>query len=342
MKTILITGGCGFIGSNFIRYALENHSDWNIVNLDKLTYAGNPENLASVRNHPRYRFLRGDICDHELVDSILRGYGIEGIINFAAETHVDRSILNSTAFAETNIFGTLVLLNGVLKHGINRFIQISTDEVYGDLGESGSFTETSPLRPNSPYAATKASADLLVRSYIHTHAIPAIITRSSNVYGPYQFPEKLIPLMIIRTLQNRKLPLYGDGSNIREWLHVNDTCRAIDAVYTSGKVGEIYNIGSGEEMSNIDLVKQIVSYLGKNDDIIEFVKDRPGHDRRYSVDWTKLHLDTSWKPTLSLDEGLKETIEWYRENSSWWLPILRNGYKENYARMYGKEYEIDE
>jgi dTDP-glucose 4,6-dehydratase len=334
MKTLLITGGCGFIGSNFIRYALGNHPDRHIVNLDKLTYAGNPNNLATIENDERYTFVHGDVCDAGLVDSLFKKHSISGVIHFAAETHVDRSILGAAAFIDTNIKGTMVMLDAVRRHEIERFIHISTDEVYGDLGAEGYFTESSPLHPNSPYAASKAGADLLVQSYVHTFKVPAIITRSSNNYGPYQFPEKLIPLMILNTLHDKKLPVYGDGSNVRDWIYVEDNCRAIDVLYEKGRLGEAYNIGAGAEMVNIDVVKIILSVLGKKEDLIEFVKDRPGHDRRYAMDITKIREETGWTPGIDFNSGIGDTIRWYRDNEAWWRPLLNKDFEEYKKQVY--------
>ena len=342
MKTILITGGCGFIGSNFIRYALRRHPNWRIVNIDKLTYAGNRDNLKDIEHDERYTFIQGDICDKQLVGQIFTDHKISGVINFAAESHVDRSIMDATAFIETNVKGTMILLDAARQYGVERFMQISTDEVYGELGETGVFTEESPLQPNSPYAASKASADLLVKSYIRTFSIPAIITRSTNNFGPYQYPEKLIPLMILNAEHDENLPVYGDGLNVRDWIYVEDNCAAIDNIFNEGNTGEIYNIGSGCELANIDVVRKILDVLGKPDTLIKFVKDRPGHDRRYALDNTKIIKETSWKPSRSFDERLTETIVWYKENDSWWRPLLTRDYNEYRKNIYGEASTFNE
>lgn len=321
---ILVTGGAGFIGSNFVRYMLDKY-DHKIINLDLLTYAGNLENLKDIENHPNYTFVKGDICDRELVDDIFREHEISVVINFAAESHVDRSIDNPDIFVQTNVMGTQVLLDIAKNHwnlapddrystdyrdGV-KFIQVSTDEVYGELGESGYFTEETPLAPNSPYSASKAGADMLVRAYHETYKLPMNITRCSNNYGPYQHPEKLIPLMIGQAMQDKKLPVYGDGLQVRDWLHVYDHCVAIDRVMQKGKPGEVYNIGGNNEMKNIDLVKIILKELGKSEDLISFVKDRPGHDRRYAIDNSKITSELGWSPSYTFEEGIKETVEWY-------------------------------
>lgn len=317
---LLITGGAGFIGSNFIRHILHRYPDYQVINLDVLTYAGNLYNLADVTSHPNYFFVKGDICDLDLVDSIIAG-GIDVIINFAAESHVDRSILTPEQFVRTNILGTQTLLECAKKYGIQRFIQISTDEVYGSLGESGLFSETTPLAPNSPYSASKAGADLLVRSYYQTYGLPINITRCSNNYGPYQHPEKLIPRMIIQALNDEPLPVYGDGQNIRDWLHVEDHCHAIDLVLHRGKVGEIYNIGGNNEWKNIEIVEKILDYLNKPRTLIQYVEDRLGHDRRYGINATKICKELGWFPQHTFDEGLRSTIEWYVRNESWWNEV---------------------
>lgn len=316
---LLITGGAGFIGSNFIRYILREHPEWQVVNLDKLTYAGNLANLRDVEDNPRYRFVRGDIADRELVEKLFQEEKFDVVVNFAAESHVDRSILDSSPFIETNVKGVQVLLEAAREFEIRKFVQISTDEVYGSLGsDDPPFTEESPLLPNSPYSASKAAADLLCRAYFRTYGLPVVITRCSNNYGPYQFPEKLIPLMITNALEDKPLPVYGDGQNIRDWLFVEDNCRAIALVVEKGKPGEIYNIGGGEEKRNIDVVKAILRILGKPEGLITFVKDRPGHDRRYALDTGKIRREMGWQPTVSFEEGLTQTVKWYFENRSWW------------------------
>ncbi len=329
---LLVTGGAGFIGSNFIHHVLEEHPQWEVTNLDRLTYAGNLENLKAVQDEPRYHFVKGDIADRELVDSLL-SQDFDVIVNFAAESHVDRSILDATPFIETNVKGTQVLLEGAKKYGIQRFIQVSTDEVYGSI-DSGSFTEESPLFPNSPYSASKAAADLLCRAYFKTYHLPVIITRSSNNFGPLQFPEKLVPLVITNSLENRTVPVYGDGLNVRDWIFVKDNCHAIGMVLQKGKPGEIYNIGSGNEKTNLELVKKILELLGKPQSLIHFVTDRPGHDRRYALDITKITRELGWKPVYSFEEALSATVDWYLENEVWWRQIKSGEYLKYYERMY--------
>ncbi len=330
---LLVTGGAGFIGSNFVRLMLELHPGYEVFNLDKLTYAGNLENLAGLEKEPRHLFVRGDICEAEVVNRIL-SRGADAIINFAAESHVDRSILDSLEFVRTNILGTLSLLDGARRTGIGRFIQISTDEVYGSLGPSGSFTESSPLAPNSPYAASKASADLLVRSYFQTYGLPAIVTRCSNNYGPYQFPEKLIPLLVTNALSNMPLPIYGDGLHVRDWIHVRDHCVAIDQVLHHGTPGETYNIGARQEMPNLKIARLILRALDKGEDLISFVKDRPGHDRRYSIDPSKTERELGWKPAVPFEQGLQATVDWYRQNPAWVDHVRSGEYANYYDRMY--------
>ncbi|NLM03065.1 MAG: dTDP-glucose 4,6-dehydratase [Methanothermobacter wolfeii] len=331
MERILVTGGAGFIGSNFIRYMLERHS-YSIINLDALTYCGNLENLRDVEDHPRYTFIRGSITDRELVNRIIQD--VDAVINFAAESHVDRSIQDPEIFIKTNVLGTQTLLEASRREGIERFIQISTDEVYGSA-ETGYFTEETPLAPNSPYSASKAAADLMVRAYHRTYGLPVNITRCSNNYGPYQFPEKLIPLMITNALEDRPLPVYGDGMNVRDWLHVEDHCSAIDLVLHHGRDGEVYNIGGNNERRNIDIVRLILRELGKDESLIRFVEDRPGHDRRYAIDATRIRNELGWKPRYSFREGIKETINWYIRNRKWWENIKSGEYLRYYERMYG-------
>lgn len=331
--TLLVTGGAGFIGSNFIHYLLA-HTDYRVVNLDALTYAGNLENLCDIEDNPRYVSVYGTIGNRELVRHICRMYGVCGIINFAAETHVDRSVMGAELFFTTNVLGTLALLDVVKELGIERFLQVSTDEVYGALGGSGAFTEESPLAPNSPYSASKASADMLVRSYIHTHGIPALITRCSNNYGPYQFPEKLIPLMVLNALDDRPLPVYGDGRNVRDWLYVEDHCAALWCIYERGRIGEVYNIGGNCEQANIDVVKALLAIVGKPDSLITFVPDRPGHDWRYAVDFSKLHNELGWSPSRSFEDGLEHTISWYRNHPDWCNRVRSGAYKEYYLKQY--------
>jgi dTDP-glucose 4,6-dehydratase len=316
-----VTGGAGFIGSNFLLYMLNKYPQYEFINLDALTYAGNLDNLKDIKNHPQYTFIHGDITDRALVDDICHN-GVDYILNFAAESHVDRSILDPGIFVQTNVLGTQVLLEAAKQHQIKKFIQISTDEVYGSLGESGLFTEHTPLAPNSPYSASKASGDLLVRAYNETYQLPINITRCSNNYGSYQFPEKLIPLMIINALQDMALPVYGDGLQIRDWLHVYDHCSAIDLVLHKGVNGEVYNIGGNNERTNIEIVKSILEILGKPESLITYVDDRLGHDRRYGIDATKIHTQLGWCPVHNFDTGIVQTVEWYLENRAWWKDIL--------------------
>ena len=322
---ILVTGGCGFIGSNFIGYLLARNDLAKITNIDALTYAGNPANLAGVVADygERYEFLKADICDAEKVDQVLSKHDYFAVINFAAESHVDRSIDSPGDFIHTNVVGTSTLLNAARRHGVERFVQISTDEVYGSLGPEGKFTESSPLEPSSPYSASKASADLLALAYHHTYGMRVVITRCSNNYGPYQFPEKLIPLMIIKAMGGNALPVYGDGLNVRDWIHVEDHCAAILAALMNGKSGEVYNIGSDGELRNIDVVKRILAHLGKPESLIEYVTDRLGHDRRYAIDSTKAHRELQWKPSHRHEEGIIETIDWYVRHPEWWTPLLK-------------------
>ncbi len=332
--TILVTGGCGFIGSNFVRYMLDAHPHMAIVNIDKLTYAGNPENLDEVSSNPRYHFVKGDICVKQDVAAVFDRFAIDSVVNFAAESHVDRSITGPAIFIETNVGGTNTLLDIARERNINRFVQVSTDEVYGSLGATGKFTEETPLHPNSPYAASKASADLLVMAYHHTFGLPAVVTRCSNNYGPYQFPEKLIPLMIANAVDNKPLPVYGDGLNVRDWLYVLDHCRAIDVVLNQGKVGEVYNIGGNNEWKNIDIVRLLLKQIGKPESLITFVKDRLGHDRRYAIDASKIAKELGWRPIVSFEQGLLQTITWYLEHEGWWRRIVSGEYREYYKKMY--------
>jgi dTDP-glucose 4,6-dehydratase len=338
VKRILVTGGCGFIGSNFIRHIIDKGHF--VCNLDKLTYAGNPENLKDISDRKNYRFIKGDICDPKIVEKIMLGHDIDTIINFAAESHVDRSILGPEIFTKTNVLGTQTLLDvsrniwSKKGHRNKRFIQISTDEVYGSLGRKGKFKETTPLSPNSPYSASKASADLMVLAYFHTFGHPSIITRCSNNYGPYQFPEKLIPLMVINALSGKKLPVYGDGLNVRDWLFVGDHCSAIETVMNKGKTGEIYNIGGNNEWANIDVVKEILEQLGKPISMVEFVKDRLGHDRRYAMDAGKIMKQLGWRPKFRFENGLKNTVQWYLENTDWWEKVISGEYQHYYRKNY--------
>lgn len=312
---ILVTGGAGFIGSCFIRHMLKSHPDYKIINFDCLTYAGNIENLDDIKDNPNYSFVKADICDKKAVDKTVSE--VDCVINFAAESHVDRSILNPEIFIETNIKGTLNLLDCAKKRGIQRYLQVSTDEVYGTLGKDGYFTENTPLAPNSPYSASKAGADMLVRSYFETYKTPVLITRCSNNYGPYQYPEKLIPFFISKLLKGEKVPLYGDGLNVRDWLYVYDHCRAIDTVLHKGREGEVYNVGGHNEKSNIEITKIILKEMGRDESSIEYVKDRLGHDRRYAIDNTKITTELGWEPSLTFEEGIKLTINWYLNNIEW-------------------------
>lgn len=314
---LLVTGGAGFIGSNFIRYMLQQYKDIHIVNLDALTYAGNLNNLVDIAGDERYSFRKGNICDYALVKEIMSD-GIDYVVNFAAETHVDRSIDNASSFIRTNVEGTYTLLEAARTSKIIKYVQISTDEVYGALGKTGYFTETTPVAPNNPYSASKAGADMLVRAYYKTHGVPVNITRCSNNYGPYQYPEKLIPKMIDSVYQGKQLPVYGDGKNIRDWIHVIDHCRAIDLVLQYGRIGEIYNIGGNNERTNITIVRKILEVLGKDESLIEYVEDRLGHDYRYAIDASKIITELNWQPTYSFEVGLEETIKWYVNNLDWW------------------------
>ena len=320
MMTILVTGGAGFIGSNFIFYMLEKYPDYRIICLDKLTYAGNLLTLSTVMNNPRFRFVKGDICDEQLVVELFKNESPDIVINFAAESHVDKSIDSPQIFLQTNIIGTAVLMDACRKYAVKRFHQVSTDEVYGDLPYDSSnsfFTETTPLKPNSPYSSSKAAADLLVQAYHRTYGLPVSISRCSNNYGPYQFPEKLIPLIIFNALQDKPLPVYGDGQNIRDWLYVEDHCKAIDLISHKGRNGEVYNIGGHNEMRNIDIVKIICRELGKPESLITFVEDRKGHDRRYAIDAKKIERELGWKPETKFVHGIRNTIRWYAENREW-------------------------
>jgi len=331
---VLVTGGAGFIGSNFVRHLLDT-TDYRLVNLDLLTYAGNLENLTGCEGNPRYRFVRGDIRDRALLGRLLAEQQIDTVVHLAAESHVDRSVDAPHAFLQTNVLGTQVLLEESRRADVTCFIQVSTDEVYGSLGTVGSFHEGSPLAPNSPYAASKAAADMVCRAYHHTFDFPVIITRCSNNFGPYQFPEKLIPLMIANALADQPLPIYGDGQNIRDWLFVADHCTALTAVMRAGKPGEIYNVGGGQEMKNLDLVKLLLKMLNKSENLITFVRDRPGHDRRYAIDATKIRTELGWRPDHSFADGLQATVQWYLEHRDWWEKIRSGEYQDYYAKMYG-------
>jgi dTDP-glucose 4,6-dehydratase len=335
MRVVMVTGGCGFIGSNFIRYLLGTDPDVSVLNFDCLTYAGNPDNLSDLADDPRYQFVRGDITDRRAVRKAVET-GPIAVINFAAESHVDRSIHDSSPFIRTNILGTQILLDAVREFHVPRYVQISTDEVYGSLGPTGFFSETTHLAPNSPYAASKAAADMVVKSYVHTFGMPAVITRCSNNYGPYQFPEKLLPLFIMNLLHDEPVPVYGDGLNIRDWIHVRDHCAAIDRVWREGRVGEVYNIGGRCERTNLDLTNTLLEIMGKPRSLIRFVRDRPGHDRRYAMDSTKIEQELGWKATIPFEKGLQETIRWYESHPDWVARIRTGEYLKYYEKQYGR------
>ncbi|MDQ0162552.1 dTDP-glucose 4,6-dehydratase [Aeribacillus alveayuensis] len=332
---LLVTGGAGFIGSNFVHYMLEKYPNYKVVNYDLLTYAGKLENLKDVENHPNYTFVKGDINNRELVDYLVKTHEIDVIVNFAAESHVDRSITDPDIFVKTNVLGTQALLDVAKANHIKKYVQISTDEVYGTLGETGYFTEETPLAPNSPYSASKAGGDLLVRAYHETYGLNVNITRCSNNYGPYHFPEKLVPLMITNVLEGKELPIYGDGQNIRDWLHVKDHCAGIDLVIHKGRPGEVYNIGSHNERTNNEIVHLIVEKLGVSKDLIKYVADRPGHDRRYAINPTKIMTELGWKPQYTFEKGIAETIQWYIDNQEWWKNIKSGEYMNYYQKQYG-------
>ncbi|MEG2929939.1 MAG: dTDP-glucose 4,6-dehydratase [Oscillospiraceae bacterium] len=349
MKTILVTGGAGFIGSNFVSHMLKTH-DYKIINLDALTYAGNLENLADLQDNPNYRFIKGDIRDAVIVNDIFDKYNIDYVVHFAAESHVDRSITDPQVFVTTNVLGTQVLLDAAKNHwklhpedkhnreykaGV-KFVHVSTDEVYGALGKTGMFTETTPLAPNSPYSASKASSDLMVRAYHETFGLPVNITRCSNNYGPYQFPEKLIPLIINNCRNEKPLPVYGDGMQVRDWLHVSDHCSAIDTVLHKGVLGEVYNIGGNNEKANIEIVKLIIKTLSKSESLIQYVADRPGHDRRYAIDNTKITMQLGWSPAYTFEQGMAETIQWYIDHQDWMGRVISGSYQDYYRKMYSK------
>jgi len=335
MKRLLVTGGAGFIGSNFIRMVLSEHPDCSVVNLDKLTYAGNLENLAGFLDHPNHKFIKGDICNGPLLEQIIEKHQIDAIINFAAESHVDRSIAEPKVFIETNVTGTLTLLEAAHAKKLERFIQISTDEVYGALGDKGKFTEQTPLGPNSPYSASKAAADHLVKAFGHTWGVRFNITRCSNNYGPYQFPEKLIPLMINNALNNKELPVYGDGLYVRDWLYVYDHCTAIWQVLQKAPPGEVYNIGGCNEKANLEVIDVILKRLDKPKSLIRHVTDRPGHDRRYAIDAGKIIAELGWKPSVDFEEGMNKTIDWYIQNQDWLSNVVSGDYQKYYESMYG-------
>ncbi len=332
---ILVTGGAGFIGSNFIRLLLAESESHRVVNLDALTYAGNLGNLDAVRDHARHRFVKGDIRDRALLAELFE-QGFDAVVNFAAESHVDRSIESPSDFLDTNVMGAAALMDAARRHGGGLFVQVSTDEVYGSLGETGKFSEDSPLKPNSPYAASKASADLLCRAYHQTYGLPAVITRSSNNYGPYQFPEKFIPLFITNAIEKKPLPLYGDGLQRRDWIHVEDNCRAIALVLEEGAPGKVYNIGGNRELANIEAAWMILDKLGRPRDLIRHVEDRPAHDRRYALDSSLIEKELGFEPDYDFEDGIEATIKWYKENKDWWKAIKSGGYRDYYKKMYGK------
>ncbi|HUY13353.1 MAG TPA: dTDP-glucose 4,6-dehydratase [Terriglobia bacterium] len=330
---IIVTGGAGFIGSNFIHFFLKANPDAQIINLDKLTYAGNLDNLSRVQSHPNYRFVKGDVADKGLLNSLLDA-SVDAIVHFAAETHVDRSIAGGAEFVQTNVLGTFNLLETARQRRVERFVYVSTDEVYGSLGPGEFASEDSPLQPNSPYAATKGAADLLARSFWHTYRFPVLTTRSSNNYGPWQFPEKLIPLMIAQALEGKKLPVYGDGLNERDWIFVEDHCRAIARVLEAGRPGEIYNIGYGQPVTNLEIIRRLLQILNKPGHLIEFVADRPGHDRRYALNTQKLRSELAWEPAVELESGLKETVQWYQSHASWISKARSGEYQTYYEKFY--------
>ena len=333
---VLLTGGAGFIGSNLVRLILAERPGWRVVNLDRLTYAGNAENLADLAGDARYRFVRGDICDGALVSRLLEEEGIEAVMHLAAESHVDRSILAPSAFVDTNVRGTQVLLDAARGGTVRRFLHVSTDEVYGSLGPTGLFTEESPIAPSSPYSASKASSDLLALAYAHTFGLPVVVTRCSNNYGPYQFPEKLIPLMIANAIRDLPLPVYGDGKNVRDWIHVEDHCRGLMAALEGGRPGQVYNFGASSERRNIDIVHLVLELLGKPRSLVQYVKDRPGHDRRYAIDASKATRELGWSPRHRFEEALAGTVAWYQQNRPWWERIISGEYRTYYERQYGQ------
>ncbi len=352
-KTVLVTGGCGFIGVNFVRLLLETRDDLQVINLDKLTYAGNLQSLSEVENHARYTFVRGDICDNSLIDRLFTSHDIQAVVHFAAESHVDRSIIGPEAFVQTNVFGTFTLLESAKKYWLDqgkgdsfsRFLHVSTDEVYGSLGETGYFTEETPYDPRSPYSASKASSDHFVRAYYHTYGLPILITNCSNNYGPYQFPEKLIPLILNNALAGKPLPVYGDGGNIRDWLYVRDHCEAILQVLDQGRVGEAYNIGGHNEKTNLEVVEKLCDMVdakvgllhGKpRQELITFVQDRLGHDRRYAIDAGKIERELGWRPRYTFDQGIEKTVDWYLHNRQWSESVMDGSYQKYYETMYGK------
>jgi dTDP-glucose 4,6-dehydratase len=331
---VLVTGGCGFIGSNLVHFLRAKRPDWTVVTLDKLTYAGNLENLKALEGDRRHVFVKGDICSRETLEQVFSAHGIEAVFHLAAESHVDRSILGPEVFVQTNVLGTQLLLEASKNGKVRRFVMVSTDEVYGSLGASGAFTESSPLQPSSPYSASKAAADLIALAYGHTYGLDVVVTRCSNNYGRYQFPEKLIPLMVVNALHDKPLPVYGDGGNVRDWLHVEDHCDALLSVLERGRSGEVYNIGGCAERKNIDLVRGLLKLLGKDENLIRFVADRPGHDRRYAIDPGKIRKELGWTPAHTFEHGLAETVGWYVDHASWWEHINSGAYRQYFETQY--------
>ncbi|MCP3064539.1 dTDP-glucose 4,6-dehydratase [Myxococcus sp. K38C18041901] len=331
---VMVTGGCGFIGSNLVRYLRRERPDWTVLNLDQLTYAGNLENLSDLEGDPRHVFVRGDIGNRELVEHLMAVHAIDAVLHLAAESHVDRSILGPEVFVTTNVLGTQRLLEASRARGIQRFVMVSTDEVYGSLGPTGAFTESSPLNPSSPYSASKTSSDLVALAYHHTFKMDVVVTRCSNNYGRYQFPEKLIPLMVVNALHDKPLPVYGDGANVRDWLHVEDHCRALLLALEKGRAGEVYNIGGGAERRNIDIVKAILGLVGKPESLIQYVKDRPGHDRRYAIDPSKIRAELGWTPAHTFEEGLAQTVRWYVDHPAWWGRVMSGAYRQYFETQY--------
>ncbi|MFY2557695.1 dTDP-glucose 4,6-dehydratase [Corallococcus terminator] len=331
---VLVTGGCGFIGSNLVRYLRRERPEWTVVNLDQLTYAGNLENLSDLEGDPRHVFVRGDIGDRALVEQLLSTHAIDAVLHLAAESHVDRSILGPEVFITTNVLGTQRLLEACRAWRVKRFVMVSTDEVYGSLGPTGAFTEASPLQPSSPYSASKTSSDLVALAYHHTFGMDVVVTRCSNNYGRYQFPEKLIPLMVVNALHDKPLPVYGDGANVRDWLHVEDHCQALLRALEQGRAGEVYNIGGGAERRNIDIVKAILGLVGKPESLIQYVKDRPGHDRRYAIDPSKVRAELGWTPAHTFEQGLAETVRWYVDHPAWWQRVMSGAYRQYFETQY--------
>ncbi|WP_375746551.1 dTDP-glucose 4,6-dehydratase [Corallococcus interemptor] len=331
---VLVTGGCGFIGSNLVKYLRRERPDWKIINLDKLTYAGNLETLADLEGDPKHVFVRGDIGNRELVEHLLVQHGVDAVMHLAAESHVDRSILGPEVFINTNVLGTQQLLEACRARGVKRFLMVSTDEVYGSLGPTGAFTETSPLQPSSPYSASKTSSDLIALAYHHTFKMDVVVTRCSNNYGRYQFPEKLIPLMVVNALHDKPLPVYGDGANVRDWLHVEDHCQGLLVALEKGRAGEVYNIGGGSERRNIEIVKGILGLLNKPESLIQYVADRPGHDRRYAIDPTKIRTELGYQPKHTFEQGLAETVTWYVEHRAWWERVTSGAYRQYFDTQY--------